>query len=145
MIVVLFGQPGSGKTTLAQGLLADPKFPASIHIDGDKLRKLFQNKDFSREGRIKNLKTASDIAVFINSMSTDVIVSVMYPYQEARDYLDSLCDDVKWIYLVYDEPRGREQFHLKEFETSSNGIKLNTSTYSIEECLQIIKDFLLWL
>ena len=54
MIVVLFGQPCSGKTTLAKGILKylGPRY--TEHIDGDKLRELFANKDFSREGRVRN-------------------------------------------------------------------------------------------
>ena len=49
MIIVLFGQPHSGKTTLAK------QFPSSRTIDGDELRELFANKDYSKEGRIRNL------------------------------------------------------------------------------------------
>jgi len=104
MIIVFFGQPHSGKTTLAKELLTIGEFASSVHIDGDNLRDLFQNKDYSKEGRIKNLNRASDIAVYLNTrLHSDVILSLMYPYQETRDYLNSLCTDVIWIYLTYDE------------------------------------------
>ena len=46
MIIVLFGQPHSGKTTLANALIED-KFGYAKHIDGDQLRDIFKNKDFS--------------------------------------------------------------------------------------------------
>jgi len=140
MIIVLFGQPHSGKTTLAKKLLTKDRFLTSVHIDGDNLRDLFQNKDYSREGRIKNLNRASDIAVFINSIHSDVILSLIYPYQETRDYLNSLCKDVVWIYLTYDEIRGRENFHLKEFEIPIDVLTLNTSSVSVEKCLVLIED-----
>ena len=45
MILVLFGQPNSGKTTLADEIMKI-RYTA-IHIDGDKLREIFVNKDFT--------------------------------------------------------------------------------------------------
>lgn len=138
MIIVFFGQPHSGKTTLAS-CLANESI-SSLHIDGDKLRDLFQNRDFSREGRIRNLNRASDIAVYVNSLGIDVILSLVYPYKETRDYLDSLCKEVTWIYLVYDEIRGREKFHVKDFDVPSDVMTINTSEYSIEECFKVIEN-----
>ena len=42
MIIVLFGQPHSGKSTLAK------EFSTYRNIDGDRLRELFTNKDYSK-------------------------------------------------------------------------------------------------
>lgn len=134
MIVVLFGQPNCGKTTLANELA---KYTSVINIDGDELRTLFKNNDYTKKGRIKNLNRASDIAHFINSISTEnIILSLIYPYKEARDYLNSLISDVKWIYLTYSNDRGRENFHVKDFDVpkDENILSLNTSNLSVEEC-----------
>ena len=147
MIVVLFGQPCSGKTTLAKGILKylSPRY--TEHIDGDELRELFANKDFSREGRVRNLNRASDIAHYINSQGNDVILSLVYPYQEARDYLNSLTEDVKWIYLVYEnvegQERGREQFHVKDFEYPAEGdaLYLNTTWLTEKQCVKEILNY----
>jgi adenylylsulfate kinase-like enzyme len=133
MIIVLFGQPHSGKSTLAAEL--------DVHnIDGDKLRELFSNKDYSREGRIKNLNRASDIAHYINSVGDSVVLSLVYPYKEARDYLNSLTNDVLWVYLTYSGERGRENFHVKDFESpdEEDVLSLDTSKLSIEECITAI-------
>jgi gluconate kinase len=133
MIIVLFGQPHSGKSTLAAEL--------DFHnIDGDKLRELFSNKDYSREGRIKNLNRASDIAHYINSVEDSVVLSLVYPYKEARDYLRSLTNDVLWVYLTYSGERGRENFHVKDFEAPDEEdiLSLDTSKLSIEECVNAI-------
>jgi gluconate kinase len=138
MIIVLFGQPHSGKSTLAKLL------PDFHNIDGDKLRELFQNKDFSREGRIKNLNRASDIAHYLNDNNTDVVLSLVYPYKEARDYLRSLDPEVKFIYLHYAGERGRESFHVKDFELDlleEEVLTLNTSRYSEEECIKQITSY----
>jgi uridine kinase len=143
MIIVLFGQPHSGKTTLAKGILEyfDPYY--TEHIDGDKLRELFANKDFSREGRIKNLNKASDIAHYVNSKEKEAILSLVYPYKEARDYLNSLNDDVKWIYLSYTKPRGREANHVVDFEEPNleNFLQINTDNLTIKESLKKILEY----
>ena len=50
MIIVLFGQPASGKTTLAEKVQRELfiKENASYPIiDGDEIREIFKNKDYS--------------------------------------------------------------------------------------------------
>jgi adenylylsulfate kinase-like enzyme len=136
MITVLFGQPGSGKTTLAK------QFPTYRNIDGDELRELFANKDYSREGRIKNLNRASDIAHYLHRHGNNVTLSLVYPYKECRDYLNSLNENVKWIYLTYELDRGREQFHVNDFDhpAEDEALYLNTEWLTEEECIdEIIK------
>ena len=138
MIIVLFGQPTSGKSTLANKLLEN-KY-SLVNIDGDKIRKIFKNDNYTREGRIQNLNRASDIAIYLNkSLGHDVVLSLVYPYQEARDYLNSLCNDVKWVYLTYDGKRDRDSFHVADFDAPQEGtLILNTSKLSIEECIEQI-------
>ncbi len=139
MILVLFGQPNSGKTTLADEIMKIRY--TSIHIDGDKLREIFINKDYSKEGRLKNLNRASDIATFINQIGDDVVMSLVYPYKETRDYLNSLNKDVSWVYLTYEGERGREAFHVSDFEEPAEDEKvlhLNTTKETETECIKKI-------
>jgi adenylylsulfate kinase-like enzyme len=137
MIIVLFGQPHSGKTTIAK------EFLSYRNIDGDKLRELFANKDYSREGRIRNLNRASDIAHYMNTEGDDVTLSLVYPYKEARDYLNGLTKDVAWVYLTYTDQRGRENFHVQDFElpTDENILHINTSATSLNDCLKLIDNY----
>jgi adenylylsulfate kinase-like enzyme len=142
MIIVLFGQPGSGKTTLASQILANTS--TYVNIDGDALRELFANKDYSREGRIKNLNRASDIAHFLNSTGKNVILSLVYPYKEARDYLRTLTSDVSWIYLTYEEDREKEDYQVKDFEKPIEGedvLHIDTSSLPIQYCLHLVNNF----
>jgi adenylylsulfate kinase-like enzyme len=144
MIIVLFGQPHCGKSTLANILTA--KLPAD-NIDGDDLRELFKNKDYSKEGRIKNLNRASDIAHYINYKNegySQVVLSLVYPYKEARDYLNSLTEDIAWVYLSYEGERGRENFHVKDFEipVEESVLSLDTSKLSEEECITVIEHYI---
>lgn len=138
MIIVIFGQPASGKTTLAKKFVAE----GFHHIDGDELRELFANKDYSREGRIRNLNRASDIARYLHHKEQNVVLSLVYPYEEAREYLSKLTKGVRWIYLIYQEDRGRDQFKVEDFEIPHmNDVDLiiNTSYTSIEDSVDQIK------
>lgn len=142
MIIVLFGQPHSGKSTIANEIIAQTS--TFVNIDGDKLRELFVNKDYSREGRIKNLNRASDIAHFLNSVRNNVVLSLVYPYKEAREYLNSLTNNVVWVYLHYTDERGRESFHVADFEVPSDDeaiLSLNTTELSLKKCLSSINDY----
>jgi adenylylsulfate kinase-like enzyme len=143
MIIVLFGQPHSGKTTLAQQLEFENLY--DYHIDGDHLRTMFKNTDYSKQGRINNLNRASDIATYLHYNGNDVVMSLVYPYKEARDYLNSLVPDVNWVYLHYEGERGREEFHVKDFELDlleEKVLQLNTSNLSIEDCITKIENYI---
>lgn len=138
MILVLFGQPHSGKSTIADEILK--RTSNYVNIDGDRLRELFVNKDYSREGRIKNLNRASDIAHFLNSTGKNVVLSLVYPYKETRDHLNSLTEDVCWVYLTYTGERGRESYHVQDFDIPSEEkvLQLDTSTLPLNVCTEII-------
>ena len=53
MIYWFTGQPGHGKTTLAKALIAHLRAQGTepFHVDGDDLRALTANADYSRAGR----------------------------------------------------------------------------------------------
>ena len=141
MIIVLFGQPHSGKSTIANEILRQTS--TFVNIDGDKLRELFVNKDYSREGRVKNLNRASDIAHYMNSIKNNIVLSLVYPSKETRDYLNSLTKDVCWVYLTYEGERGREKFHVQDFEIPSGErtLHLDTSKTSLKDCLKLIDEY----
>jgi len=150
MIIVLFGQPHSGKTTLAKNYQTEIflEYGLSIPIiDGDDIREMFKNKDYSREGRIKNLHRISDIATFLNKQYTVTLVSAVFPLEEARKYLNDLNpEQTIWVYLTYEEERGREANHVKDFEFPNefempNLLTLNTTTNDIEQCTEKIRAF----
>ena len=82
MIFCFTGQPGSGKTTLGKALVG--KMNNTFHIDGDDLRGLSANVDYSEQGRINNIRTAQSIAMYLDNKSQNVVVSVIAPYKWLR-------------------------------------------------------------
>lgn len=140
MVVLLFGQPASGKTTLADLLV--PKFGSNVvRLDGDVWREITQNKDFSKEGRIRNLKGAYDMAIYLSMNGIISLMSFVSPYEEMRQYLKSKTN-VCEIYLYYSGDRGRNDYFAKDFEIpQSDCLKIDTSEIGIEECLNMIREY----
>jgi adenylylsulfate kinase len=52
----LTGQPGAGKTTIAKYICNNLLTQNSFNVDGDDIRELFDNKDYSEQGRRKNIE-----------------------------------------------------------------------------------------
>ena len=142
MIIVLFGQPHSGKSTLANVL--EKQLEDTAIIDGDSFREVFNNTDYSKKGRIKNLTKACDIGYYLvkTGIKKNLIFSMVFPYQEVRDYLRSLMPEAKFFYLTYDTPRGREKFNVEDFELEpeEDCITVNTENLTIRETTNLIKE-----
>ena len=132
MIYWFYGQPGAGKTTLAKALLEKV---GAVHIDGDDIRKVFNNQDYSKEGRIKNLTLINNIVRFLDHKGFNVIASVVSPYQEVRDQLLDL--DVKYYYVTTTEIRGRENYFVENLEIGEKDIILDTTNRSVNEILSL--------
>lgn len=145
MIILFFGQPGSGKTTLASELekvinINCPPHQKTKWIDGDQWRELTKNKDYSREGRMLNLKGAFDLAIDLESQGYLVILSFVAPYQQLRNYLKENSRQLIQIYLTYDEDRGKNKFFAQDFEAPQDvTLIINTSTRTVEESIEDIK------
>lgn len=146
MIILLFGQPASGKTTLADIIAKgwENRKLFTIRIDGDKWREITKNKDYSKEGRIRNLKGAFDMALYLEQEGFTVILSFVTPYKELRDYLKSNANELFQIFLEYKGGRGRDDKFAEDFEIPSpeECLLLNTSELSIDQSLETISDYL---
>jgi adenylylsulfate kinase len=133
MIVWLTGQPGSGKTTIALELMKTFSPTSTVHIDGDDLRDIFQNKDYSETGRRRNIERAQDIALFLYRKGYTVLVSLVSPYKDQRDTFKKLAD-VTEVYVHTSEIRGRENFHVSDYEPpTENFIDIDTTIETVEE------------
>ena len=133
MIYNFIGQPHSGKTTLARHLRTALEIRNQLRviymIDGDKLRDLFKNKDYSEAGRRKNIERAYSIARYLQDLNpfNDVIISVVSPFLDLREELKE-ATDVTEIFVHTTNIRGRENFHVLDFEKPiTNYIDLDTT------------------
>jgi adenylylsulfate kinase len=128
MIIWLTGQPGSGKTTLAEWLKAH-FYGNAIIIDGDDIRHVYQNKDYSKEGRRKNIEKAQDLALFLHHKNLTPIVSLVSPYRDQREsFKQKMGKNIKEFYIHTTNIRGRENFHVQEYEPPlENFIDIDTT------------------
>lgn len=140
MIYWLTGQPGAGKTTLAKSIMELRYFTDWYHIDGDDIRELFDNKDYSKEGRMKNVQLAQQIAQYLHSKGQNVLVSLVSPYKEQRESFKSKLENaIKEVYVHTSEIRGREQFFVDDYEPpTENYIDMCTDNITVAECVEKI-------
>ena len=139
MIINLTGQAGAGKSTIAREL--EKILYNSIIIDGDELREIFINKDYSEEGRRKNITNAYNIARFLEAKGFTPILALISPYEDLREDLKSTTK-VKEIYLHTSQIRGRENYFAQNYSsTKLNFLDLSTDS-DLEKCIDEIIEYL---
>jgi adenylylsulfate kinase len=139
MIYWFTGQPGSGKTTICKEIL-ELKDYRIFHVDGDDLRDLFDNKDYSESGRRKNIELAQQISQYLHNQGKDVLVSLVSPYKDQRDkFKEKMGDNLIEIYIHTTEVRGREDYFVKDYmEPTENFIDIDTTNITVENTTKLI-------
>ena len=140
MIYWFTGQPGAGKTVLGKKLhkfLQTEKRnwrKSVFHLDGDNLREITNNKDYSEQGRRNNIKTAQVIVEYLHNNECDVVVSVVAPFLDMREELkDKLQLNIVEIYVHCSDERPRDDFKIKDYEPPQvNFIDIDTTKDSPE-------------
>ena len=119
------GQPGHGKTVLAKKLHNFLKTEKRnwrkdvFHLDGDDLRALTTNEDYSEQGRINNIRNAQMIVEYLHNNGCDVVVSLVAPYRWLREeFKDRIGKgDFQEIYVHTTERRERDHYHVEDYES----------------------------
>jgi adenylylsulfate kinase len=142
MIYWFTGQPGAGKTSIAKSLIE--KLPNNtFHVDGDNLREIFNNKDYTETGRRKNIELAQHITHFLHNKGNNVVVSLVSPFRDQReDFKNLLKGSIIEIYVHTENLRGREDFHVKNYEEPlQDFLDMDTSDVLIDTCVKTIIDY----
>jgi adenylylsulfate kinase len=135
MIIILTGQPHSGKTTISNHLInilsyVNPNRKV-FQVDGDDLRAITSNKDYSEQGRRKNIETAHAIAKYLQKQSelNDIIISLVSPFRDLREQLKSEHNCVEF-FVHTTQIRGREEFHVSDYQQPlENFIDIDTTEH----------------
>ena len=145
MIYWFTGQPAHGKTVLANLLKShlekNKLFTYKcLRIDGDDMRELFSNKDYSIKGRVENVGTAQCIAHYLHNQGEDVIVSLVAPYVDQReDFKARMGKNLVEIYVHTSEERERDDFRAIAYtKPITNYIDIDTTYDTPEESLKKI-------
>jgi len=136
------GQPCAGKTTLAKKLHYIK--PTAFIIDGDDMRELFSNKDYSAKGRIDNVGTAQRIAHYLHNQGKDVIVSLVSPYIDQREeFKDLIGDELIEFYVHTTELREREHFKAIAYTPPlANFVDIDTTYDTEKQSFEKILDYI---
>jgi adenylylsulfate kinase len=101
-VVWLTGLSGAGKTTIAHALaerLKSAGYKVEI-LDGDVVRQHFsKGLGFSKEDRIENIKRVAYVAHLLARNGVVVIVALISPYREGRNYARQLIGDFVEVYV----------------------------------------------
>ena len=144
MIIILTGQPNSGKTTLALTLetFLTKRNRTAVTIDGDKLRDISNNKDYSISGRKSNVSLAIKMAKTSNKLYNYTLMSLVSPFRYLRDSLKNDPNHiVKEVYLHSN--RIREGKMVDYYEPPLNNyLDIDTDKNTIDQSIKIILDYI---
>lgn len=142
-IIWITGQPGAGKSTVGRALLQSLQEAGedAFLVDGDDLRALTENADYSPAGREANIRRAQDIALYLSRQGRIAIVAVVAPFRWLREEFKARAF-VKEVFVHTSEVRGREHYHSEAYGApESDYLDLDTTDVSVEEGVGAIRSF----
>lgn len=149
MVYWFTGQPCAGKTVLAD-MLKDyldltkklNPFSFTFRIDGDEMRELFANKDYTINGRVNNVGTAQKIAHYLHNQGHDVVVSLIAPYIDQREEFKKLLGVENMVEFYVHTAEIRERDHFKAIAYTapiSDFVDIDTTFDTPEQSFEIVK------
>lgn len=149
----LTGLPCSGKTTIAKELA---KHIHAEILDGDDIRRIIKNNDFSFAGRKNHMESVAEFASILSKYN-NVIVSLVSPIKSAREEIKNRYNNLTEIFVYADietckkrDVKGMYKLamegKIKNFtgvddlyeEPDGNTTKIDTTKMNPEECVKTI-------
>ena len=112
MKILIFGLPGSGKTTLAKPFA---ELIGVVHINADAIRERYDDWDFTPEGRLRQAQRMKHLSDGIVMAGKVEVADFVCPTDETRSKLNP--DFTVWMDTI---SRGRFEDTNDMFETPEN-------------------------
>ncbi len=130
--ILVMGLPGSGKTTLTKEIKKKIK---CTWLNADKVRKKFDDWDFSKKGVLRQAKRMHQLAK--KSRSKLVIADFICPYKEGRKIFNP--DFIIWMDTI---KKGRLSTFDKKFQTPKKfdlKIKTKNLRLNVIKTIKVLK------
>lgn len=133
------GQAGAGKTTIGQELKSHLEVSQNrkvMMLDGDDIREVYENKDYSIEGRRANVDFVMKLCGLLIKNDIIPIVCMVSPFADQRAEMLSKYNGIE-VYVHCSEKRGREHYHVDYFERPiGKHIEVDTTGKKAETSLE---------
>ena len=126
MKILVFGLPGSGKTTFAKQLTQDTDMP---HFNADEIRGLVKDWDFTERGRLRQAIRMEDLCQIAGKTS---VVDFVCPFNLYRKNYDLTV----WMNTI---ESGRYEDTNKIFE-KPNQVDYEITNYNYDHIIKEIRD-----
>jgi adenylylsulfate kinase len=158
-VVWLTGLSGAGKTTIARGVCEELERRGVDFelLDGDLIRSVFPATGFTREERDTHIRRVGFLASRLVRHGVAVVVALVSPYRDSRDFARSLCEnfveihvstplevcearDVKGLYAQARRGQIRQFTGVDDpYETPPDpALELDTSVLSVDEAVRAV-------
>jgi len=101
MILWISGLAGAGKTTLAKEVVRLYRLENQnvIHLDGDRIREIMHNFDYSLAGRGSNARTIAKLCCELSNQGIHVVCSILSIFEEHKRYCVENSDGFAEVFI----------------------------------------------